>query len=520
MSAAAEPVAEREAIVLRPQEGPQEEFLAASADIVVYGGAAFAGKSFGLLLDSTRYVHHSGFRAAIFRRTKEQVRNPGGLWDESHEVYPLLGGIGMSSPLTWRFPSGSEIKFAHLEHEKNVYDWLGAQIPYIGFDQLEGFTEKMFWFLFGRNRSVSDIPKVIRATCNPKPDGWLSKLIQWWWDEKTGFAIPERSGVVRWFVRDGNKLVWADTRDELVRKFGAACSPTSFTFIKGSIDDNKIGMIKDPAYRGKLMAMPLVERMQLLEGNWKVRPTAGMLFKKGWFKVVDAVPWECASNRLRYWDRAATAPTEANPDPDWTVGTLMSRDALGRTYVEDVVRFRGGPMEVEREIIATATRDGNNVAVWLEEDGGSAGKSEVAYLQRQLAGYQVKAQKALKATRLARAATANPNDVEKDAKVVRSRPFSSQAEQGNVFIRRGAWNEAFLDELEAFPEGNHDDQVDSASGGNIALNENQTGGFVNADTSAVRDGREKFASRSYRPSDEQDVEDAGGYDTGRGRPLV
>jgi predicted phage terminase large subunit-like protein len=29
---------------------------------------------------------------------------------------------------------------------------------------------------------------------------------------------------------------------------------------------------------------------------------------------------------------------------------------------------------------------------------------------------------------------------------------------------RGAWNEDFFSELESFPEGSHDDQVDAASG--------------------------------------------------------
>jgi phage terminase large subunit-like protein len=35
---------------------------------------------------------------------------------------------------------------------------------------------------------------------------------------------------------------------------------------------------------------------------------------------------------------------------------------------------------------------------------------------------------------------------------------------GNVRLVGGAWNSAYLDELCAFPEGPHDDQVDASSG--------------------------------------------------------
>ena len=36
----------KEKIVLAPQKGPQEMFLATSADICIYGGAAGGGKTF------------------------------------------------------------------------------------------------------------------------------------------------------------------------------------------------------------------------------------------------------------------------------------------------------------------------------------------------------------------------------------------------------------------------------------------------------------------------------------------
>ena len=90
--------------------------------------------------------------------------------------------------------------------------------------------------------------------------------------------------------------------------------------------------------------------------------------------------------------------------------------------------------------------DGLNVQIGLEQDPGQAGKMEVEYLIRQLAGFSVKA---ILAT---------------TSKEVRAKPFSSQCESNNVKIVEGKWNKPFLATLENFPEGDHDDDVDSASG--------------------------------------------------------
>jgi hypothetical protein len=64
-----------------------------------------------------------------------------------------------------------------------------------------------------------------------------------------------------------------------------------------------------------------VER--LLGSNWKIRPAAGLYFKREWCTVVDEVPANL--DIVRYWDLAATEKTEFN-DPDWTVGIKLGRD--------------------------------------------------------------------------------------------------------------------------------------------------------------------------------------------------
>ena len=72
-----------EILRIGPQPGPQTDFLSCKADICIFGGAAYGGKSVGLLLDPVRHYDNPYFEGVIFRRTTTQIRNTGGLWDTS-----------------------------------------------------------------------------------------------------------------------------------------------------------------------------------------------------------------------------------------------------------------------------------------------------------------------------------------------------------------------------------------------------------------------------------------------------
>jgi len=427
---------------LRPQKGPQEAFLSNRADIVIYGGAAGGGKTFALLLECLRWIRVPQFSAVIFRRNSTQVRNPGGLWDTSMTMYPLVSGYPKQSVLEWKFPAGSKITFAHMEHDNDRFNWQGSQIPLIGFDELTHFSWQQFMYMFSRNRSVSGVPSYIRATTNPDPDSWVRAFIDWWIDPISGFAIPERSGVVRWFVIESDKVIWADTKAQLLQKDSTRL-PKSFSFVASTIFDNKILLERDPGYLASLKALSRYERLQLLDGNWNVRPTSGMFFQRSFFYVCDVLPRNCTF--VRYWDRAATRKTENN-DPDYTVGLKMAKDKNGIFYICDVVRLQESPLHVQNAIKNTASQDGPLCKIGIEQDPGQAGVSEVDLLIRMLSGYNVKPYRATK------------------DKVTRASPVSAQAEAGNVRVLRGPWNEDFFKELENFPEANHDDIVDALSG--------------------------------------------------------
>lgn len=271
-------------IEIKPQKGFQEQFLKTSADIAIGGGSAGSGKTYALLLESLRHINIKQFGGVIFRRTSPQIKSEGGLWDTAKGLYTSIGGKPKDVAMECNF-GVSKIKFSHLEYEKNIYDWQGAQIPFIGFDELTHFTKSMFFYLMSRNRSMCGIKPYMRATCNPDPDSFVSDLIEWWINQDTGYPIPERSGKLRYFVRHSDNEVWGDSKEEVyekarfiideVLKADKSIKPfdliKSITFIPGSIYENKKLMTADPAYLGNLLAQSENEQLRLLKGNWKIK---------------------------------------------------------------------------------------------------------------------------------------------------------------------------------------------------------------------------------------------------------
>lgn len=184
---------------------------------------------------------------------------------------------------------------------------------------------------------------------------------------------------------------------------------------------------------------------------------SGGIFQLPWLShEVDVRP-SLVSGRVRYWDPAASKRQRAG-DPDWAVGTLMSKirtGALDGAYcVEEIDRFRGSALEVERRIIAAAVRDGKRVPIRIEQEPGSEAVLYIAYLQRLLAGWDVK------------------GVVHGTDKATRARPFASQCEVGNVVFVRGPWLVQAREELCGFVgdgSEDHDDVPDSMTGAFEAL---------------------------------------------------
>src|SRR5438270_10169569 len=272
------------------QPGPQTEFLRTAADIVIYGGAAGGGKTAGLILEPLRHVGRiANCTAVFFRRTMPQITNPGALWDESLNFYSRLGGSPYLRMREWRWPRGGKIKFSHLQFETTVYDWQGAQITLICFDELTHFSAHQFFYLVSRNRSTCGVRPYIRATCNPDADSWVAGFLAWWIDPETGLPTPERAGVVRYYIRVAERIVWADRPEDLMPDLLRGQDlppgidppqPISVTFIPAKVFDNPALLRVNPEYLAWLLSLPILERERLLGGNWKIRPAAGRSFKR------------------------------------------------------------------------------------------------------------------------------------------------------------------------------------------------------------------------------------------------
>lgn len=425
---------------------------------MIYGGAAGGGKSWGLLLEPIRYKNHKGYNATIFRTQFTDLIRAGSLWEESYTLYgSIKNAVAKLGDRQWIFRDKkgnvtSKVTFAYI-NEQNMGTYKGSQLCMIGYDELTDFSQKVFFFMLSRNRSTCGVVPYIRATCNPDPDSWVAKFIEWWIDQDTGYAIPERSGVIRWFVRRDEKIYWADTKEELWEKFELNTpeekeEPRSVTFIASSVYDNKELLKVNPQYLGNLKAMAEVERERFLKGNWKIKPAAGLIFKRSQVNIIEAEPTDLLFV-CRAWDIAATEKKEKSDDPDYTAGVLMGKRKNGRYVVLDVINQQVGAAEVENLIRNTAIADrkkyGHLVRIRLPQDPGGAGKIVATDWVRKLAGFSVKAERVT------------------GSKVTRANPFAAQWQVGNVDVLEADWNDAYFKQLEFFPEGKHDDMVDASS---------------------------------------------------------
>ena len=438
--------------VISPQKGPQEKFLATSADVCIYGGAAGGGKTYGLLLEPMRHLYNENYNAVIFRRNNTQVTNPGGLWDSSRKIYRHVNGAysRMTPKLMWHFPSGMTVTFAHLWADADCDSWQGSQIAMIGFDELTHFTKYQFFYMFSRNRTDSGVKPYIRATCNPDADSWVAEFISWWIDQKTGYPIPERSGAIRYMLRLNDEIIWGNSREDLLEYVDDINDIKSVTFIASTLQDNQILMKMDPGYLANLKALPESERERLLHGNWKIKAAAGRFFKRTQIPKGNMLAYmpDDLLYCVRAWDLAATDEDE-NGNADFTAGVLMGKRKSGRIVLLDVINKQIKAGDVAKLIMNTSIADrarfGYLYEVRIPQDPGAAGKIVANSYIAMLQGFAVKAEPVT------------------GSKIVRATPYATQWQNGLIEILQAEWNNDYFSQLESFPESKHDDMVDASS---------------------------------------------------------
>ena len=284
------------------QPGFQQKFAQSPAEITIGGGAAGVGKSRALL--------HIGFSlcqrlqnvpAIIFRRESKQITITGGLWDQAinySQLFPLdTRPVDKSSGHEFIFNNKSKLQFSHLSDANRTHlSFQGAELAFIGFDELTHFTSHQFFYLLGRNRSLSVKMPFMRATTNPQGEGWIKDLISWWLyppdykDESLAdYPIWERAGRIRFFTNFEEKIMFGNSRDEVFNMLPSSARKDfdkrlikSLTFVPGRLEENVILERANPNYRASLMALPLNERLQLLYGRWRtVENDDAILFHRG-----------------------------------------------------------------------------------------------------------------------------------------------------------------------------------------------------------------------------------------------
>ncbi len=224
-----------------------------------------------------------------------------------------------------------------------------------------------------------------------------------------------------WLLNGGNGEKWEHVCLPALRDDGTALWPEKHT-----VDDLMRMMNASPYnFSGQYQQQPA--------------PPEGNLFKPDNIPIVEAL--YDYMNYVRAWDLASTAG-----GGDWTVGFKLGMDYEGgRVTIADIVRLRGSPEDVEQAIKNTAARDGKDCVIHIPQDPGQAGKSQIAYLTKQLMGYTVMS-----------------STVTGD-KITRAEPFASQCNVGNISMLRAEWNDALINEMRMFPNGVFDDQIDAGS---------------------------------------------------------
>jgi predicted phage terminase large subunit-like protein len=424
--------------------------------------------TFAGLMHHLKYTHDPLYRGLTLRRTTPMLLKSGAVWDESKTIYTDIdpGGRIKIKDLKYQFSSGAEVAFSHFERVEDTRNFQGAQISSCVMEELCQFEESQFNYILSRLRTKANMKPNMRATMNPDPDSWVRQYVDWYLfpegHENHGRPDPSKQGVIRWFIRTSDGLIWADTKEELEEKYPNDI-PLSFRFISASVYDNPY---IQPSYIAFLNGLPRVEREILLFGNWEARPESSSFFQRSWCEELSSYDESQIVKIVRAYDFAGTLKSDSNPSPDYTATVKMAKMRNGDYLILDAKRTRIRFGEWQKFIIDNAMEDKElhrNVDILIPSDPNPAAAAACTLLIRDLAESGLYAQKM-------RAST---------SKLDRFRPASSMAQNGGIkFLKNCAHdldnnirgdNNFFYRELEAFDgqrrrgETGHDDLVDCVS---------------------------------------------------------
>ena len=256
-------------------------------------------KSFSSLMEVLKDIKNPDFHAVILRNEKDDLQS---LITDSYKLFSQFGTYNKSqNDMTWNFDNGGWLKFSYYAgaYQEFKTRFQGRQYAYICIDEGTQCPYKKFKYLLTNNRNASGIRNRFWITCNPDPESWVRKFIDWWVDED-GYIIPERNCVLRYCFMDGDtpdSIYWGDTREEVYEQCHGIIDSLwkesyaelgydklemfikSVTFVRADVSENIKLVSTDPSYIANLAQQDEEQRMRDLDANWNYKAAGDDMVK-------------------------------------------------------------------------------------------------------------------------------------------------------------------------------------------------------------------------------------------------
>lgn len=342
-------------LTYRPQE-KQSPWHACPAFESGFGGTKGPGKTLSMLMESTRHIGNPRYRGIIFRRTYPRLQE---VMDRAWEWFPLLGGKWVGDAHRWVFPSGAMLSMRHCQNEEDKRNYHGHEYHFMGFDQLEEFSETQYLFLMAQCRSsVAGLKPYVRVNFNPGGIGHA-------W-------VKDR------FLEHGTRecAPWVPTND-------AGDPLPARCFHYSNIYDNRILLEADPQYLQVLNSLPEQDRRALRDGDWDV--FAGQVLTE-WRRekhVIDPMPLDPSWPRIRMTDYGSARPFV-------TLWAALDK-SVPRAYIYREVS-KPGLLASEQALLVAKLSEGETIrlhvadpAMWIKSPDSGKSIAQAYYEAAQIA---------------------------------------------------------------------------------------------------------------------------------------
>ncbi len=407
----------RQAVSLPPQTG-KSTLLTIEAVSWIMG--RFPGKQ--IAITGFSYDLVTGFSKKI----KERIAHP--LYQQIFPNTTIKEGFDRSD--SWVLSNGSELvaKSVGKKLTGRRVDWLIVDDPHAGREEAESPLQRekiQTWYGSDCCSRLSPEAVVFLVQTRWHKEDLIGHLTN---EDKKEELIAANAEEEIFEVTNLPAICEDEANDPLGRKVGEALFPE----------------LRGLDFLAKVRAsIPAYEWRSQYQGDPQTALSGNVDTRNLQFITRDEIPE--GVEFVRGWDLALTE----NQSSDYSVGALVAYDAdQDRLFIADMFRVKKAWTKLRYCLVEIAESDREEYG--LQRIGIEAVAGFTAVFQeihQNLLG-KIKVEKR------------NPP---KGGKLLRAQPWLNKIEAKRVFLVRGAWNKEFIAELEVFPNGNHDDQVDAVS---------------------------------------------------------